>query len=120
MLFWMEAYRKHAALNFGQAAQGVRFLLSHSDVDSIAPPGTVRHALHALPLRLKRVANDLFFALLPPQWHHSRAELEMLRPFPARFWFQAGYGPYRFSETGGMLPQDEWVREPRWDPRCKD
>ena len=120
MFLWLEEYLKHSALNLGQALQGLRFLLTHPDIDGIAPPGTFRHVLHAIPLRLKRIANDLFFAVLPPHWHHTRGELATLRLLPVRSWFQCGYGPYRFAETGEMLSDAAMVREPRWDPRCKD
>lgn len=120
MHIWMEEYLKHSALNFGQALQGIRFLFTHPDIDRIAPPGSLRHVAHAVPLRLKRIGNDLFFALLPPRWHHSREELATLHGLPVRRWFQAGYGPYRFSESGDLLPRAEATHEPRWDPRCRE
>jgi hypothetical protein len=117
---WPEEYAKHSALNFGQALQGMRYLLTHPDMDRISPPGTMRHMLHAVPLRLKRIGNDLFFALLPPHWHHSADELATLQSMPVSEWFQAGYGPYRFSEHGGRLAGHEIVRDARWDPRCRE
>ena len=39
MLMWLEEYVKHAALYFGQAAQGMRYLLTHPDIDRIASRG---------------------------------------------------------------------------------
>lgn len=120
MFIWMEAYLKHSALNFGQALQGLRYLFTHPDMDRIAPPGTVRHAVRSLPLRIARIGNDLFFTVLPPQWHHSREELETLRRFSVRHWFQCGYGPYRFVETGDLHTDLDALPEPRWDPRCRD
>lgn len=116
----IEEYFKHSALNFGQTLHGLRFLLTHPQVDRIAPPGTVRHIAHAIPLRLKRIGNDLFFTLIPPHWHHSREELDSLRQWPASHWFQCGYGPYRFTETGERRSDPERCPEPRWDPRCDD
>jgi len=120
MFSFFEEYVKHSALNFGQAAQGFRFLLTHPDADSLARPGTVRHAVAALPIRAKRIANDLFFAVIPPHWHHTDRELKSLHGYSVKQWFDAGYGPYRFTETGEYLPAHEITREPRWDPRCKE
>ena len=120
MLTQLEDYLKHAALNLGQAMQGMRYLLTHPDIDRIAPPGTARHALHAVPLRLKRIVNDLFFAILPPRWHHSAEEMEIFRHWPVSHWFQCGYGPYRFSETGGRRTDLADLPERRWDPRCRE
>lgn len=111
-------YLKHAALNFGQALQGLRYLHSHPDIDAEAEPGTARHVLLSLALRTRRVANDLCFALLPPQTHHSRAELEPLHGEPLARWFQYGYCAWRFTGSGeGRTPSGEPDR--RWDPRCR-
>ena len=117
---WIEEYAKHAALNFGQASQGLRYLLTHPKADRIAKRGTIRHMLLSLKLRSKLVANDLFFAILPPHWHHTKEQLASLHAVSLKRWFQAGYGPYRFAETGELLPLHEVFREPRWDPRCDD
>lgn len=119
MSSWTEEYFKHAALNFGQALQGLRFLHTHPDIDRIARPGTLRHRLHALPLRLRRGANDLLFAVLPPRWHHTREELAVFAHAPVGLWFQAGFAPCGFGETGERLPPEDRVREARWDPRCR-
>jgi len=120
MLSFLEEYLKHSALNFGQAAQGLRYLLTHPDMDAVAPPGTLRHRAKSLRLRAGRVGNDLVFPLIPPHWHHSREECRSFRAFPVKQWFMAGYAPCRFTETGRMLVPGERVREPRWDPRCRD
>ncbi len=120
MSSFLEEYLKHSALNFGQALQGIRYLFTHPDVDMIAAPGTLRHAAKSLQLRSKRIANDLWFALIPPHWHHTPDELKSLRSVTVKQWFQAGYGPYRFAETGEFLSPDKVKREPRWDPRCND
>jgi len=113
-----EEYAKHLALNLGQALQGVRYLHSHPDIDTVAPRGSLRHARLSLVLRTKRIANDLFFAAIPPHWHHSRAELEQMRPVSAWRWFQYGYCAWRFDDSGARkteLPPDV---DMRWDPRC--
>lgn len=120
MLAYLEAYLKHSALNFGQAAQGLRFLFTHPDVDAVAPPGTVRHVMGSVRIRSRRLANDMFFAMIPPHWHHTPEECRSFRPYPAARWFDAGYRPCRFTETGEFLPPDAVTREARWDPRCKD
>lgn len=119
MLLFLELYLKHSALNFGQVAQGLRYLFSHPDADAVAPVGTPRHKAKSVALRAKRIGNDLLFALIPPQSHHQPDELAALRPLSVRQWFEAGYAPYRFAETGERLPPDQVVREPRWDPRCE-
>ena len=120
MFEWIEEYAKHAALNLGQALQGLRYLLTHPKVDGSAKRGSFRHAWLSLELRSKLVVNDLFFAILPPRWHHTKEELAGMHAVSLKHWFQAGYAPYRFAETGELLPPDEICREPRWDPRCDD
>lgn len=119
MFEWMEEYSKHAALNFGQALQGLRYFLTHPDIDRIAERGTVRHAWLSLNLRSRRVANDLFFAILPPHWHHTKEELAGMRATSFRRWFQYGYCAWRFTETGSLRENLDGV-DRRWDPRCDD
>lgn len=117
---WTVEYIRHSALNLGQVAQGVRYLVTHPDYDRIAPPGTIKHVLRAVPLRLKRIANDLLFAVLPPRWHHTRDELKIFRRGSVKTWYQAGFGPHRFTEAGDLLPEPAIVHEARWDPRCRE
>jgi len=117
---FLEAYAKHTALNLGQALQGIRYLHSHPDIDRVVPRGTLRHVALSLKLRARRVANDLFFAAIPPHWHHSREELAQLTGISARRWFSYGYCAWRFTDTGAAkdpLPADV---DRRWDPRCDD
>ena len=114
----VEEYSKHAALNLGQALQGLRFLFSHPDFDSIASKGTVRHALLSARLRSRRFVNDLLFALLPPHWHHTQEELAQLKQNSLLKWFQCGYSPWRFSEVGEYLNPLPPNVDRRWDPRC--
>ncbi len=117
--FVCAAYAKHFALNAGQAAQGLRYLYSHPDIDREAPRGSVRHLALSVRLRAARVVNDVFFAILPPQWHHSPEELASLVGVPAGRWFRYGYCAWRFSDDGAPkdpLPADV---DRRWDPRCK-
>ena len=107
-------YFKHAVLNLGQALQGIRFVHSHPDIDAVAQRGTPRHVLLSLVLRTRRIANDLFFAAIPPHWHHSADELQALHREPVRRWFQYGYCAWRFLDADATRPVDR-----RWDPRCR-
>ncbi len=118
MLRFMEDYVKHAALNFGQALQGVRYILSHPDIDARAPRGTFRHASRSAALRSRRIANDLLFAVLPPQWHHSKEELVAMRSVSLVRWFQYGYCAWRFDDNGNPKA-DLTGADARWDPRCR-
>lgn len=115
---FLEQYFKHFALNFGQAMQGLRYLGSHPDIDTLAARGSLKHVVLSLRLRCPRVLNDLFFALIPPQWHHTRDELDAMLPICARQWFQYGYCAWRFTETGGVKENLDGV-DRRWDPRCR-
>lgn len=119
MFIWMEEYLKHSALNFGQVLHGLRFFLSHPTADRLAPRGTFRHAVHSLRIRSARLGNDLFFALIPPHWHHTRAELEGMSRTPLKRWLEYGYRPWRFTEAG-ELREDLPNVDKRWDPRCDD
>ncbi|HEY2837124.1 MAG TPA: hypothetical protein VGI89_11195 [Rhizomicrobium sp.] len=88
---FLEEYAKHAVLNFGQALQGLRYFFSHPDIDAQAPRGSLRLALLSAAKRGRLVANDLFFAAIPPHWHHTREELQGLCAVPASRWFRYGY-----------------------------
>ncbi len=116
---FLENYAKHAALNLGQALQGVRYIYSHPEVDPEAPKGTAKHLALSVALRSKRVANDLVFAALPPQWHHTEKELEGMASVPPARWFQYGYCAWKFDDTGEPKANLKGV-DPRWDPRCDD
>src|ERR1041384_3229605 len=115
---FLEDYGKHAALNAGQALQGVRYLLSHPDVDARAQRGTLAHARLSAQLRLRRIANDLFFAILPPQSHHTPEELSAMRSTSVWRWFQYGYCAWRVDDTG-LVEGDLTGVDPRGDPRGK-
>jgi hypothetical protein len=94
---FFEEYAEHCSLNPGQALQGLRYIYSHPDIDPIAARGPLALSFR---LRSKRIANDLFFAAIPPHWHHTRAALSVM--------------------TGARrddLPADV---DKRWDPRCND
>lgn len=116
---FFEHYLKHCSLNLGQALQGVRYCYSHPDIDQLAARHTAKHVALSLRLRSKRVFNDLFFAALPPQSHHTQAELAAMSGISASAWFRYGYCAWRFTDTGA--PKDPLPAnvDRRWDPRCK-
>jgi hypothetical protein len=115
---FLEEYAKHTALNLGQALQGMRYLTSHPDVDARARRGSLRHAALSAALRTKRIANDLFFATIPPHWHHTREELEGMTRVSLSRWFQYGYCAWRFDDTGAPRSHLGPDIDRRWDPRC--
>lgn len=119
MYRWFEEYLKHCALNLGQALQGFRYFYSHPDMDSVAPRGSIAHIALSIQIRSKRVANDLFFALIPPHWHHTPQELSAMCRVSLVRWFQYGYCAWRFTETG-ELRADLSKADRRWDPRCQN
>jgi len=118
VLRFIDEYSKHCALNLGQALQGIRYLFSHPDIDARAPRGGLRHAWLSARLRSKRVLNDLFFAAVPPHWHHSADELSAMSPISWSRWFQYGYCAWRFTDNGELKPNLAGV-DRRWDPRCE-
>ncbi len=114
---YFEEYAKHAALNIGQVAQGLRYFYSHPDIDRRVPRGTLKHFGLSIGLRARRVVNDFVFTLLPPRWHHTPEELAVMRPVPLRKWFLYGYCQWRFTETGAPKVLDG-TEDRRWDSRC--
>jgi len=115
---FIEEYAKHSLLNFGQFAQGLRYIYSHPDIDLKAGRGSFTHFVQSVLFRSARAANDLFFALIPPHWHHTPEQLRVMRPVPLTKWFFYGYCPWRFDESGAVRA-NLTSADPRWDPRCK-
>src|SRR6185312_11612067 len=103
---FLEEYLKHAVL-------GLRYFFSHPDIDADAPRGSLRHALRSAAKRAPLVVTDLFFAAIPPHWHHTRDELRGMCAVPAARWFQYGYCAWRFDEDGQEKP-DLTGADPRW------
>lgn len=116
---FLSEYIRHGALNLGQALQGIRYLYSHPDIDEVAARGTLRHGALSLRMRSKLVANDLFFAVIPPHWHHTPEELREMTSIPLGRWFQYGYCAWRFDESGAPREILSPDLDRRWDPRCK-
>ena len=117
---FLDQYFKHAALNLGQALQGIRYFHSHPDADQQARQGSLRHLLLSCRIRSQRVINDLFFAAIPPHWHHTREELAQMAPIRASAWFQYGYCAWRFDDDGKPKPNLPADVDRRWDPRCHE
>ena len=113
-------YFKHAALNLGQALPGIRYFHSHPDADAHAERGSALHLLLSCRLRAKRVANDLFFAAIPPHWHHTKEEFAQISDVPASLWFKYGYCAWRFDSDGKRKRDPPADVDRRWDPRCKE
>ncbi len=82
---FFEEYAKHTALNLGQAARDVRYLGNHPQAD-----GVIDSMKHRIPSLL----NNLMYAALPPQLHHSADELADLKKAPMQDWFMHGYKPW--------------------------
>jgi len=119
MFEWIEEYAKHATLNFGQALQGLRYLLTHPRVDRVAERGSLGHAWLSLKMRSGLVANDLFFAILPRRCPPARGVGGGFRAVPCRRRFQCGDWAGRFPDPGA-LREDLPGGASRWDPRCDD
>ena len=64
------------------------------------------------------VINDLFFAALPPHWHHSKEDIRSLHGVSLKRWFQYGFCAWRFGENGAEKPLTG-QEDRRWDPRCR-
>jgi len=116
---FLEEYAKHTALNFGQVMQGVRYIYSHPDFDAVAARGSLKHFWLSFCFRTKRIANDLYFTVTPPHWHHAPGELRGMLAVPFKKWFFYGYSAWQFNEDGEVRTDLNGTEDRRWDPRCK-
>lgn len=107
--YWKD-YLNHSALNAGQAARDVRYLTNHPNADAVAPEGSMRHRLESLKHRIPSLANNAKYTLLPPQWHHTPADLADMGIATPKQWFMSGYDPWNHK-----IPGDTYVapRDPR-------
>jgi len=71
----LKEYANHSALNAGQAVRDAKHFLSHPHADAKAAYGTLRHKLESAKLRTKSIANNTYYATIPPHGHHERADL---------------------------------------------
>ena len=76
-------YAKHATMNLGQVLRHLRYL---TDL-----PDTTKY--EALKQRLRFIANDLYYTVVPPQSHHSQAELDEISRFSYRDLLRMGFDP---------------------------
>lgn len=94
-------YARHSALNFGQAARDVRWLLEHPGADKVAPEGSLKHKASSLSLRLPSLASNVYYGVLPPLLHHTREELADSKDKSLRTMFREGYNPWGDEKTAG-------------------
>lgn len=95
---YFDEYIKHTFLNLGQAARDIRYFYYHPDADKNPLIGRSSHFLLSLFLRLKNLANNLFYALIPPHWHHSKEELMNMTSGTVKEWFLYGYAPWEYKD----------------------
>jgi hypothetical protein len=94
----IEEYWKHTALNLGQAVRDLRYFYYHPDADKIAKEGTAKHYAYSAVRRVGSLSNNVFYSIIPPHWHHSKAELEYLTPASTKEWFMHGYAPWVYPD----------------------
>ena len=80
---YMGDWAKHSTLNLGQVARHLRYFFDL--------PDTPR--LQAAKERAKLIFNDLIYAVLPPQTHHTPEEIEELTGYSYRELLKMGYDP---------------------------
>jgi hypothetical protein len=86
-----EEYVKHTALNLGQAARAVVNLHKmHPDESDL--PRSIRRSLLEL-------ANNLYYAIIPPHTHHTPDELKDLARLRVWEWFLCGYGDREYWQS---------------------
>lgn len=101
------AYLNHAALNLGQAARDVRYLGDHPAADKVAPKGSAHHVAASVTARVPSLAGNLYYAALPPQLHHTKADIEELKNSPnsLKDILLNGYAPWKHKlKEGSMTP----------------
>ena len=81
----VEKYVKHTALNLGMVARNLAFLDSKS-----------------LKTRLEELANDLYYAIIPPWTHHADKELQDMARHTIWKWFMCGYASDEEYAAGCM------------------
>ena len=80
---YIEDWAKHSTLNIGQVLRHVRYLFDL--------PDTPR--LQAAKQRAKWIVNDLIYAALPPQTHHTPEQIEELTGLTYTELLKMGYDP---------------------------
>jgi len=90
----VRAYLNHSALNLGLAAHDIRHLGTHEYADKMGPKGSPRHVAAAVAARIPSLAENVYYAAIPPQLHHTPEELRDLKNRLAlKGEFLHGYNP---------------------------
>lgn len=76
-------YAKHSTMNLGQVLRHLRYL---TDL-----PNTTKY--EALKQRLRFLANDLYYTIIPPQSHHTQEELDFQNQFSYGELLRMGFDP---------------------------
>ncbi len=107
----LREYYTHAALNLGQAARDLRYLVDHPHADRIAPHGSPHHVAASITARVPSLASNLYYAALPPQLHHTPEELRETIHATAKEHFLHGYKPWKYKMPGDTERQEEaWAK----------
>ncbi len=97
----VKEYATHAALNLGQAARDIRWIHNHPDADHVAPEGSAKHVAASVTTRIPSLASNLYYAILPPQLHHTEEELKDVKGSMLDN-FLHGYAPWKHK-----LPEEK-------------
>ena len=80
---YMGDWAKHSTLNIGQVIRHLRYFFDLPDTPK----------LQAAKERAKFILNDLIYAVLPPQTHHTPEEIEELTGYSYPELLKLGYDP---------------------------
>lgn len=95
LMDYIRKYGKHSALNLGQVARHIRY---PTDV-----PG-VENKWDALKQRGKWAAEDMYYAVVPPDTHHTQEEIDELDDYSFEELLRMGYDP-------DYTPEDDTLNE---------
>jgi len=94
----LQQYWLHTALNAGLALRDIRWINDHPHADLNAAQGTLKHQLDSIKYRLPSLINNVFFAVLPPQLHHTWEDLKDTTNATAKDWFLHGFMPWKYKD----------------------
>lgn len=89
---YMKDYAKHSTMNLGQVLRHLRYI---TDL-----PNTTKY--EALKQRLRFLANDLYYTIIPPQSHHTQEELDFQNQFSYGELLRMGFDPDFAEEMLGQ------------------
>lgn len=81
---FFEEFIKHSALNAGHAAKDLK------TISAIVKTLRIRYVTPTL----KSLSKNLYYATIPPHWHHSKDELQYMRAATVKEWFMYGFAPH--------------------------